>query len=454
MRGGMMDKLSTTQQTPGAERPFAWLREVTPYQWRIFAVVWLAWILDSIDFLLFSFVLRPALTELIGGEPTLAEIGQIGGLVAMSGLLGWSIGGFVFGVAADYFGRIRTLAVGILVFSVCTALQGFAHSPFELGLYRFLGGLGTGSIFVIGIPLFSEAFAGNRSRAKFGGVLMTGGAFASLLGAVVYGLIGSFGWRYVFYIGITPAVLLFFFLGGMREPEQFAAVRERRLAAKEAGSNISVDDREFLRFAPLQLFGKKLLFNTIVGLLFALGTLVSIWTTLIWLPTIQTMLLEKEGVTGAAAIAAVSRNMQLFGITGIFGYITHGFLADRFGRRATIAFFNIGALVFGLYLYFGLDHYGPYPYLLSVFGYFIWGAFSGHGIYLPELFPTHVRATGVSFCNGTGRIVTSFGPLVAGLLVAPFGGNFSKAAGVMLCFLLLSLLSVIIGPETKDRDLQ
>src|SRR6266498_1178281 len=96
-----------------------------------------------------------------------------------------------------------------------------------------------------------------------------------------------------------------------------------------------------------------------------------------------------------------------------------------FRRRATVAFYNVGTLAVGLYLYFMVDTYSVYPYLLFVFGYFVWGVFSGHAIYLPELFPTHVRATAVSFCNGTGRIITSFGPLVAGLLVIPFGGDFA-----------------------------
>lgn len=149
----------------------------------------------------------------------------------------------------------------------------------------------------------------------------------------------------------------------------------------------------------------------------------------------------------------VSRGMQLWGVGGIFGYASFGFIADRIGRRGTIAFYNIGTLVIGLYLYFGVDHYAPYPYLLPVFGFFAFGVFSGHAIYLPELFPTHVRATALSFCNRTGRIITSFGPLVAGLLVAPFGGNFSKAAGVMTCFALLSLLAVAIGRETKEDAL-
>src|SRR6516225_11190292 len=99
-------------------------------------------------------------------------------------------------------------------------------------------------------------------------------------------------------------------------------------------------------------------------------------------------------------------------------------------------------MALGFTLYLGLSHYALYPYLLPIYGFFVFGVFSGHAVYLPELFPTHVRATAVSFCNGSGRVITSFGPLVAGLLVIPFGGDFAKATAIMTCFAALSILAM------------
>src|SRR6516165_11007542 len=118
-----------------------WLGEFSRYQWTLFLIAWIGWALNATDFGLFSIVLRPALTELLGGQLTVAEIGRVGGYLSMVGLLGWAFGGFFFGIIADYIGRVRTLAISILMFSVFTALQGFSHSPLELGIYRFLGGL-------------------------------------------------------------------------------------------------------------------------------------------------------------------------------------------------------------------------------------------------------------------------------------------------------------------------
>ena len=430
----------------------AFVRGFTRYQWLVFFVVWAGWSLDATDFGLFSLVLRPALTELLGGQPTIADIGRVGGILSTVGLLGWSLGGFLFGIIADYIGRVRALALSILIYSVFTGLQGLSHSPLELGIYRFFAGVGTGAEIIVGIPLVAEAFA-EIHRAKILGVMMTGGAMGSIIGGQVYALIGGFGWRYVFFVGIAPALLLLLIRRGMVEPEHFRAVRERRRALAGAARATTTEDREFLRFVPLQLFNRELRFNTLVGLLFALGTLLAIWTTVIWLPTIQSLMLEKEGIKGAAAAPIIGRNMMLWGVGGIFGYACFGFIADLIGRRPTVAFYNIGTLALGLTLFLAVNTMAPYPYLLLIYGFFVLGVFSGHAVYIPELFPTHVRATAVSFCNGGARVITSFGPLVAGLLAAPFGGNFNKPAALMTCFALLSIYAMYLGRETRTDPL-
>jgi MFS family permease len=414
-------------------------------------VTWLGWALDSADFGLFAIVLRPALTELLGGAPTTAELSRVGGYLAMVGLLGWAIGGMVFGVVADYFGRIRTLAVSIVLFSLFTALQGLAQTPLQLGIFRFLAGLGTGAEAVVGIALVAEVFHSTQ-RAKVLGIMMTGGGFGPLIGGQVYNLVGPYGWRYVFLAGIVPAVLLLLLRRGTREPEHFAAVHARRASIRSAGAATAAD-HAFMRFPFLQLFAPGLRFSTLVGLLFCVGTLLSIWTSQIWLPTIQSLMLQKDGITGAEAARHVGNGMMLWGIGGILGYACFGFLADWLGRRPTVVLYNIGAIATGLWLYLGLDTWEHYPLVLPIFGFMIFGVFSGHAVYLPELFPTHVRATAVSFCNGAGRVITSFGPLVAGLLVVPFGGSFNKAAAVMTGFAVLSILAMALGRETRDDAL-
>jgi MFS family permease len=437
--------------TDTANGGLSWVKDVTRYQWMVFLVAWLGWMLDATDFGLFNLVLRPALTELLGGNPTIAQIGQAGGWLSMAGLLGWALGGFAFGVVGDYIGRIRTLLLSVVVVAVFTGLQGLSTSTWMLGFFRFFAGVGTGAEIVVGIPLVAEAFA-TEQRAKVLGIMMTGAAFGNLIAGQVFATVGPYGWRYVMYVGVVPAVALLLLRRGMEEPERFKEVQARRRALKAARS-VSAADEKFLAFAPKQLFTPENRYNTFIGILFCLGTLLAIWTSQIWLPTIQTQLLQKVGITGPASAPYVGHGMTLWGLGGILGYATFGFIADAIGRRPAVVFYNLGTIASGLYLFLGVDSWDLYPYLLPVFGYFVFGVFSGHAVYLPELFPTQVRATAVSFCNGTGRVITSFGPLIAGLITPLLGGQFSTATAIMTCFAALSIVAMLLGRETRGQDL-
>jgi sugar phosphate permease len=129
-----------------------------------------------------------------------------------------------------------------------------------------------------------------------------------------------------------------------------------------------------------------------------------------------------------------------------------GFIADAIARRATVILYSAGTIAGGLTLYLGLQAYHPwYPVVLPIFGYFVFGVFSGDAIDLPELFPTQVRSTAVGFCTGTARIITSVGPLVAGIMVGAFGGSFNKVTAFMTCFAFLSIISMLLGREIKGR---
>jgi MFS family permease len=192
-----------------------------------------------------------------------------------------------------------------------------------------------------------------------------------------------------------------------------------------------------------------------VGVLFGLGSLLAIWTTVIWLPTILSLMAQKSGVADATAAAPfVSRGMMLWILGGIAGYIAFGFIADLIGRRSTVMLYSVGTIVFGLILYLTLPEYQPwYPRILPIFGFFVFGVFSGYAVYLPELFPTHIRSTAVGFCTGSARVITSFGPLVAGLLVGAFGGSFNRVTAFMTCFALVSIVAMLLGRETRGDPL-
>jgi len=432
-------------------QPSGW-RAVSRYQWLVFLVVWAGWSLDAADFGLYSLVLRPALIDLLGGNPPLTDIGKYGGLLAMAGLFGWAIGGFTFGILADYIGRVRTLAFSIAIYAFFTAMQGLSIGLWDFAIYRFIAGLGTGAELMVGIPLLAETL-GETHRAKIGSVMMTGGAVGFFVASWAYGLVGGYGWRYVFFLGIVPAILLAVIRRRMFEPERFADVQQRRRAFA-AGRATAGDDHQFMRFVPLQLFNRDNRYNTMVGVLFGLGSLLAVWTTVIWLPTILSLMAQKGGIDANAAAPFVGRGMMLWSGGGFFGYIAFGFLADVVGRRPTVSLFSLGTVAAGLTLYLALPAYDPwYPVVLPIFGFFVIGVFSGYAVYLPELFPTQIRSTAVGFCTGSARMITSFGPLVAGLLVGAFGGSFNRVTAVMTCFALLSIIAMYLGRETKGDPL-
>src|SRR6202162_95566 len=345
-------------RSSAATMPLGGLRAVSRYQWLVFFVVWLGWTLDAADFGLYSLVLRPALTELVGGHPTMAQIGSVGGLLSMTGLLGWAFGGVLFCILADYIGRVRTLMFSIAIYSIFTALQGISHGVWDLGFYRFVAGLGTGAELMVGIPLLAETL-GETHRAKIAGFMMSGGALGTFLGAWAYGLVGGYGWRFVFFVGVVPAALLAVMRRRMMEPERFAAVRSRRQAVT-AGSRVSADDHQFMRFVPMQLFSKQNRYNTCVGMLFGLGSLLAIWTTNIWLPTILSLMVQQNGITGADAVPFVSHGTLIWSLGGVAGFWCHGFIADKVGRRLSVSFYSVGTIVAGLTLYLGLGSYYPW----------------------------------------------------------------------------------------------
>ena len=267
-------------------------------------VVWLGWALDATDFNLFSLVLKPAVTEILSGTGSPAEIGKWGGLLAMVGLLGWALGGMLFGVVADMIGRVRTLIISIVLVAIFTAGQGLSQNTLQFGVCRFLSGVGTGAEIVIGIPLVAEAFADKAARAKVLGFMMTGAAFGTLFGGEIYTWLAPYGWRAVFYAGVLPAVVLFFIRRNTDEPDHFTRLQIERAAIRQAGAARD-EDRAKLRVGMLQLFSRRHIYATTVGLLFCIGTLLSIWTSVIWLPTVQANMIKASGITGPEAIQSL-----------------------------------------------------------------------------------------------------------------------------------------------------
>jgi len=284
--------------------------------------------------------------------------------------------------------------------------------------------------------------------------MMSGFAAGFFLAALVYGLVGSFGWRWVFAIGILPAFLVLWIRRDIHEPEAFEETRARRQRVREAAeAELTEEDRRFKRFVLVQLFTPPLLKHMLTCIAMSVGGLFAFWAVSTWTPQIVRQLMASQGVTGNDLIPYVTwSNMALNG-GGFIGYASWGFIADKIGRKPALFlsfFLGLGA-TWALFPF--QTSFTAYMLLLPLVGFGIFGFFAGSAIYFPELFGTHVRTTAVSLANNIGRLITAPGPFVAGALVANFGGSFGMATTIVSSFLLISFVALIFARETHGKFL-
>ena len=447
-----MSTVAPGRSVPASAR--GWRAEITRYQWLILLTTLLGWGLDGFDGNLYALVVGPAVTELLrnsGIEPSAANIGLYGGLNVSVYLLGWALGAVILGVVADYSGRVKILMGSILAYSLFTGLSALAQEWWQLGLFRFLTGLGSGVEWPIGAALVAETW-NNRYRARAAGVMMSGFALGFFLAAVAYGLVGPFGWRWVFAVGILPALVVVLIRRTLHEPEAFTETRARRARLKElALEQLGETDRRFRRFVLVQLFSPPLLKYMLVCIGMSIGGLFAFWAVTTWTPQIVRQLMAAQGVTGDAAIPYVTYSNMALNAGGAVGYASWGFIGDKIGRKPALLVSFLTGLVGVVVLFPFQTTFLAYLLLLPVVGFGIFGFFAGSAIYFPELFGTHVRTTAVSLANNIGRLITAPGPFVAGLLVASFGGSFALATTVVSAWLVLSIVVLLFARETHGR---
>lgn len=422
----------------------SWRQGVTGYQWLVLFVAWLGWVFDSMDATIYALVLHPALHELLhnpagGGVPQEA-IGWYGGIIFSIFLLGWAAGGVVFGILADRFGRTRTLVFTILTYAVFTGLAALSTTWWQLAICRFLTALGIGGEWAAGAALVAEVWPESK-RAKAAGLLQSAWAGGFLLAAIINLLMREHGWRPMFVVGIAPAIVALFVRLWVKEPERWTKAREAATRAGTAGL-------QELRL----LFSPALKRSTLVGSGLAFVAVFGLWGATNWTPTLVSSLKEFQTTDPARVASYASYATILLNAGALVGYLTFGPLADQIGRRPTFALMCLGSLIMLPATFLTPRSYAHLLLLLPVLGFFNNGIFSGFAIYLPELYPTRIRATGAGFCFNVGRVLASAGPFLTGWLVATLGG-FGRAASAVALIYLVGLLIVPFGPETRGKAL-
>jgi MFS family permease len=424
----------------------ALLAGLTPRHWAVLGIAWLGWVFDIMDVFLLVLVKEPAFRELLGPGASKEAVATYGGIALGITLVGWSLGGLVFGMAADRWGRTRTMALTILIYSVFTGLAGLSTSWWDLYLYRFIAALGIGGEWGTGAAMIAEVFP-RRSRAVAAGILQSAsgvGFFAAtFLNRWVEQVVqGEGAWRVAFFAGAVPAFLALVVRLGLREPEAWVAARSRA----------ATDARERLGSVAALFQEPELRRRTLLGTVLALIGIFAYWGTTFWAPEALSELLGRLGVQGEAFKTMKYHGILLMNLGILLGFLLYIPLTQGIGRRRAFFWFHLGSLLSVPAAFLLADSYRAWLVLFFLAGAFTSGIFSGYTIYFPELFPTRVRATGAGFCYNVGRVVAAPGPVLKGALLAVFGSGAAAGAAIG-CVYALAFLVIPFLPETRGAEL-
>ncbi len=448
-----------------AEERYRWWRELNGYHWFVLIVAALGWLLDCFDQQLFVLARQPAMRDLLPGTPTQAMIDEYGTYATSVFLMGWGIGGLIFGVMGDRIGRAKTMMITILMYSLFTGLSAVSTAFWDFALYRFLTGMGVGGEFAVGVALVAEVMP-DRARPYCLSVLQALSAVGNIsaalvgmsMGALVEHKLVESVWRPMFVIGAVPAVLALVVRWRLREPERWTQAAHADEVARKLGSYRELFSHPLWRRHAL--IGLGLAFSGIVGL-WGVG-----FFTFDLVANVLRDQFAAEGMTGKQLDGAVaqwkgiaSMMMNIGAALGMYGF---AILAQRMGRKPTFAACFLAAFVSTVAVFYFLEAFHQVFWMVPIMGFCILSLFAGYAVYFPELFPTHLRSTGTSFCYNVGRFVAAVGPFLLGTLISFYAGFVDTAdtaaplryAGLTMCgIFLLGLLVLPFAPETKDQPL-
>jgi MFS family permease len=358
-------------------------------------------------------------------------------------LVGWGLA-FLWGPVGDRFGRVRTLTLTIFCYSLFTFLGAVSTSVWQLGTFRLLAGFGIGGEWTLGGVLIAEEWP--EARRKTGaGWMHTGYYFGVFLAAIANAFIGAaFGWRAMFVLGGAPALLVSYIRRGVHEPARWIG---QAAAARHSGAF----------GAPLkELFSPALRRRTILNSTYLLISMTGLWAGSVYVPSSVTQIAMRTGRSAVSAAHMASWATMLLSACTIVGCLIMAPLAERIGRRATLAFYfvlMILAIVFGFGYAFYLESGALEWFLFSLALLGLGGAnFAVYTLWLPEQYPVSCRASAFAFATSVGRFVAAGVTLLVGAAIAHFKTLGMPVAWTSVAF-LLGLLVIPFGEETRGKAL-
>ncbi len=431
-----------------------WYRSLSREQWRVLVASNLGWLFDGFEIYALFLTVGFALHQLLDVAQS-AALPRYAGYVLATTVFGWATGGVIGGIVADYIGRKRTMMLAILAYSLTTALSAVAWNWQSFAVLRFLVGVGIGSEWVTGASLVSELWP-DHARGKGGGLLQSGAGIGSFLASGVWLLIGGLGpnaWRWMYLVGVLPALLVLWLRRGMPESARWEAASERRRAAQaqqRTGGPLEGESAALTRFTVVDMFlDRSVRRRLIPAFLMMLSVTFGFWGVATFVPTYVGTVAAKAGLS-APYYSAVA---GLLGTgVAIFGFISLGFLADAIGRKPTAMLWYAMCLILTPVVYMWAQSMAALLVAVTVFGFFTGGIWAWAPVWLPELFPTRMRGTAVAFCFNAPRWISCIGPLIAGTLIVGLGG-YGPAATLVGLFFILGVVAAPFLPETNGKPL-
>jgi MFS family permease len=443
-----------------------WARQLTPYHWFVFIVASAAWFFDCLDQRLFSLARIPALTSLMPPETTPGVVQAMGKDVTAIFLLGWGIGGLVFGALGDRYGRSRMLTVTVLIYSLFTGLTFFSQYYWDFALCRLLTGMGVGGVFGLAVALIAETLP-DGARAGALGMLQVLSTIGNITAAVVKIVVDSLqqngtiaagqGWRYMFLVGAIPALLVLLTGKYLREPEPWLRLKE---SGQLPRGGLLAPYIGLLKEARWRR-------NLIVGSLIASTGVVGLWAIGEYAVDLQRNVFTAHYVAeqvpaneiGPKVAAAITNSYVLQMLGAAVGMWLFTRMAIAFGRVKAFAIGFAVALVVTVLAYWKMNSPADAYWMMPLMGGAQLGPFAGFAIYLPELFPSKLRSTGTSFCYNLGRFAAAGGSLFSATLATNVFGQYGSplmerySAIAMCAIFLVGLATLPFAPETKDKPL-
>lgn len=431
-----------------------WYRSLNANQWKTMIASNIGWMFDGYETFALILTVGVALHQLLPASE-LSHTQAFAGTVIGITLLGWGVGGVIGGILADYLGRRRTMILAILAYSLTTGLSALAWDWVSFALLRFVVGVAIGSEWATGASMTAEVWP-DHARGRGAGLMQCGLGIGFFLASFIWLFISGYGpnaWRIMFLLGIVPGLFALWLRSGIDESKRWEATNEKRKSArakKMSGAVLAPEEHALNRFTIADLFADpELRKRAIICFFMSLTTTLAWWGISTWVPPFVAAVAAAQHLPPQtwASYAAMSYN-----IGGIIGYAGLGFMADRFGRKPVVMLFFAASLVLTPALYMWTTNLELLVLIAAVNGIFTLGQYSWLSVWLPELFPTRMRATGMAFVFNAPRFIAFMGPLFAGLLIVQFGG-FSKMAVAFSLIYILGFVLVPFLPETKGKPL-